>query len=254
MEIVILGCGPSSGVPFYGDRWGACDPKNIKNIRTRSSILIKHQGATLLVDTGPDLRQQLVREKITDIDGVLYTHDHADHTHGIDDLRGLATLNNKSYPFWADEKTYSSLSTRFAYLMTTSPSHETFRPFMEPHLIGGMFTVCGISIIPFEQDHGFSKSLGFRMGDFAYSTDVVNLDERAFDLLKGVKVWIVGALQYEPHAAHAHLDKTLSWIDRVAPEKAYLTHMSGRLDYDILTSTLPPNVLPCYDGLRIQVS
>ena len=253
MEIIILGCGPSSGVPFYGDHWGGCDPKNIKNIRTRSSIIVKIQGVSLLIDTGPDLRQQLLREKITDIDAVLYTHDHADHTHGIDDLRGLSVLNDKNYPFWADKRTYDSLATRFSYLMTSSPSYPTFRSFMSHHVIEGPFCVSGVQIIPFEQDHGFSKSLGFRIGDFAYSTDVVNLNEEAFDVLEGVKVWIVDALQYEPHGAHAHLDKTLSWINRVCPQRAYLTHMNSYLDYDALLLALPPNVAPCYDGLRIQV-
>lgn len=253
MQITILGCGPSSGVPFYGNRWGNCDPLNLKNIRTRSSVFIQNQDTKILIDTGPDVRQQLLRENIQDLTAVLYTHDHADHTHGIDELRGLATLNDTKYNFWADEITLKSLQARFSYLMTNSPSTETFRPFMTPNLIKSPFFIGEEKIIPFSQNHGSSTSLGFRIGDMAYSTDAAELDEASFEVLRGVKVWIVGALQYDPHVAHANVEQALDWIKRVSPEKAYLTHLSSRLDYEILKQQLPSNIEPCYDGMKVNL-
>lgn len=254
MEITILGCGPSSGVPFYGNRWGNCDASNPKNTRTRSSIFIKNQDTKILIDTGPDIRQQLLRENIQNLSAVLYTHDHADHTHGIDELRGLATLNDTKYNFWADEVTLKSLQKRFSYLMTSSPSTETFRPFMIPNLIEAPFFIEKEKVIPFTQNHGLSNSLGFRIGDIAYSTDVVELNDKAFEVLHGVKIWIVGALQYEPHIAHANVEKVLGWIKKISPEKAYLTHLSSRLDYEKLKQELPNNIEPCYDGMKVNLS
>ena len=257
MQITVLGCGPSSGVPFYNNLWGNCDPHDLKNVRTRSSIFVETIEVKILIDTGPDLRQQLLREQIFDIDCVLYTHDHADHTHGIDDLRGISAIHKqKVFPFYGDEITVNSLMKRFYYLMPQDhfeAPQKTFPSFMEPHIITGDFLLKDVHVQAFDQDHGYSRSLGFRLNDFAYSTDVVNLDENAFRVLEGVKVWIVDALAYEEHAVHAHLSKTLSWIDRVKPERAYLTHMSGKLDYETLCNTLPSHVRPCYDGLRIDL-
>ena len=250
MRVTVLGCGTSGGVPVIGNYWGACDPENPKNRRSRVSVAVEEGDTRLLVDTSPDLRQQCLANGVDHVDGVLYTHDHADHTHGIDDLRIMAMRGRARVPVYADTGTLATLNRRFDYIFT---SQEGYPAICEGNEINGAFDVNGVQVIPFEQEHGNVTSLGYRIGDFAYSTDVETLNETAFEVLEGVKVWIVTALRREPHPTHAHLDKSLEWIARVKPEKAYLSHMTWEMDYATLMDELPDGVEPAYDGLVIDL-
>jgi len=206
MRVRILGCGGSGGVPTIGGDWGNCDPGEPKNRRRRVSILIEHGDSAILVDTSPDMREQLLEAGTQRLDAVLFTHAHADHLHGIDDLRALNRLMRNAIPVYADAGTLRQISQRFGYVFTPiDPSGNYYKPTLTPHAITGPFDLAGLRIVPFEQDHGFSKTLGFRIGDMAYSTDVVGLDDAAFQALEGLELWIVDCLRYEPHPTHSHL-------------------------------------------------
>jgi phosphoribosyl 1,2-cyclic phosphate phosphodiesterase len=256
MRITMLGSGPSWGVPRIGGDWGACDPSNPKNRRRRVSILVEEGGSTLLIDTSPDLREQLLDAGTKRIDAVLFTHSHADHTHGIDDLRSINRMMGKPLPIYAAPFTMTELKTRFRYIFAPIDEEAKalfYKPAVEPHEIDGSFSVAGIAVAPFVQDHGFSKTLGFRFGRFAYSTDVVALDETAFAALAGIEVWIVDCIRRASHPTHSHLERTLEWIARVKPRRAIFTHMDQSLDYATLQRELPDGVEPGYDGLVIEV-
>jgi len=253
VKIRVLGCGGSGGVPLIGDKWGNCDPGEPKNRRRRVSILVEEGATTLLIDTSPDLREQLLDAGTSRLDAVLFTHAHADHLHGIDDLRSVNRLMRAPIPVYANTDTLEKIGQRFGYVFAPLESGDSFyKPTLVPHVIDGAFEIAGIRIVPFEQDHGFSTTLGFRIGDMAYSTDVVDLDETAFAVLEGVELWIVDCLRYEPHPTHSHLAKTLSWVARVKPRRAVLTHMDIPLDYATLRRNLPAGVEPGYDGLTIE--
>jgi phosphoribosyl 1,2-cyclic phosphate phosphodiesterase len=252
MKVRILGCGGSGGVPLVGGVWGACDPAEKRNRRRRASILVEDEATTLLIDTSPDLREQLLDAGTRRIDAVLFTHAHADHLHGIDDLRGMNRLVRAALPVYADRRTLAVIEERFDYVFRPLEGASFYKPTLTPHAIEGEFTIGGIRVVPFVQDHGFSKTLGFRIGGMAYSTDVVDLDEAAFAALAGTELWIVDCLRYEPHPTHSHLEKTLSWIARVKPRRAVLTHMDVPLDYASLRGKLPPGVEPGYDGLTLE--
>jgi len=256
MRITMLGCGPSWGVPRIGGDWGACDPNNPRNRRRRVSVLVETGEATLLIDTSPDLREQLLAAGVRRLDAVLYTHAHADHLHGIDELRSVNWLMQRAIPVFASAEALDEIGRRFGYVFdAVKPGRQSvyYKPVLERHTIVGPFQAAGVSVTPFVQDHGFSATLGFRIGGFAYSTDVVNLDEAAFAALAGVEVWIVDCIRRRPHVTHAHLDKTLGWIARVAPRRAILTHMDESLDYAALFHELPAGVEPGYDGLVIDI-
>lgn len=256
MRVTMLGCGPSWGVPRIGGEWGACDPANPRNRRRRVSVLVQEGGATLLLDTSPDLREQLLGAGVTRIDAVLFTHAHADHLHGIDDLRSVNWLMGSGIPVFASAQTLAEINTRFGYVFdAVKPGRQSiyYKPVLEPHAVDGPFAAAGVGVMPFAQDHGFSQTLGFRIGGFAYSTDVVELDEAAFAALRGTEVWIVDCIRRKPHVTHAHLEKTLGWIARVKPRRAVLTHMDESLDYATLRRELPPGVEPGYDGLVIEL-
>lgn len=257
MRITILGCGPSGGVPLVGDVWGGCDPLNPKNRRLRTSALIQNEGANLLIDTSPDLRQQLLQAQISTIDAVLYTHDHADHIHGIDDLRSVYFgMRQGPIPVYGSKITLDALQERFSYLFAP---REVARPalypeILSPHIIDlSPFKLHGLQFQPFEQDHGYSTTLGFRFDDAAYSTDVVRLDECAFEALEGLDLWIVDCLSRVPRPSHAHLALTLSWIKRLKPKRAVLIHLNQEMDYDAVSRGLPRGVELAYDGMRIDV-
>lgn len=250
MKLTILGCGTSGGVPKMPEYWGACDPENPKNRRRRASVLIEDDGTSILVDTSPDLREQMLSAKVKHLDAVFYTHDHADHTHGIDDLRGFYQTSRKRVPVFGDEATISALRDRFSYIFRSQSGYPAI---CSSHVLNGQKRVGAIKMIPFEQGHGAGISLGYRFGDMAYSTDLDRLPESAFDVLSGVKVWVVDALRYEKHPTHSHLAQTLRWIERVGPEKAVLTHMTWDMDYDTLYETLPAGVEPAYDGMTITL-
>lgn len=255
MKITILGCGGSGGVPLLGNNWGKCDPANPKNFRLRPSIFIETAAGRILIDTSPDLRQQLLAAKIDKIDAVLFTHAHADHLHGIDDLRGINRLMQATIPVYADAPTMAEIEKSFGYVFKLIPGGQGyFRPQLVPHVIAAYqpFHAAGVEIMPLDQDHGFMRSLGFRIGNFAYSTDVVEIPDRSMELLAGIDTWIVDCFIDEPHHTHAHIDKTLAWIERIKPKRAILTHMSARLDYAKLLAQCPPGVEPGFDGMIIE--
>lgn len=258
MKVTLLGCGGSGGVPLAGAEpggsWGVCDPNNPKNRRRRVSILVEEQGTRLLVDTSPDLRLQLIDNEVTSLDAVLYTHDHADHSHGVDELRYLSYVNKGPIDAFMDAQTRDSLTRRFDYIFTSScdPSNP-YRPMLNDRLIEGPFTIGPVTVLPFVQQHGKTTSLGFRFGDIAYSTDASGLDDAAFEALEGVKVWIVDCLRDEPHPTHSHTAQTLAWIERVKPERAILTHLNHQIDYEELKSRCPEGVEPGYDGLWAEI-
>ncbi len=253
MKITVLGCGTSGGVPLIGNDWGACDPNDPRNRRTRVSILVEQGGTSLLVDTSPDMRQQLLDCNLKDLTAVIYTHTHADHTHGIDDIRSLNWLTQRPMDIYADAETMEELKVKFSYIFEGNKKPgEFYKPGIIEHIIDGPFNVGAISVQPFVQNHGHGQSLGLRFGDFAYSTDVHELDEVAFNMLKGIKVWVVDCVREKPHPTHSHLEQTLQWIARVKPERAYLTHMNNTLDYAKLLAKLPSGVWPAHDGLVIE--
>ncbi len=255
MRVTVLGCGGSSGVPVIGNQWGDCDPTNPKNRRSRASILVEQGGAGILVDTSPDLRQQLLDADVRRLDAVLWTHNHADHAHGLDELREICRLMQAQLPVYGMAQHLEEIARRFEYAFAPLRAGDPiYRPVLVPHVVEAPFDVAGLHVVPFVQDHGWMPTLGFRFGKFAYSTDVVRLDEAAFAALAGIDVWIVDCVRVEPpHPVHSHLAQTLDWIDRVKPKRAYLTHMNQTMDYETVLRMLPPGVEPAYDGLVIEL-
>jgi phosphoribosyl 1,2-cyclic phosphate phosphodiesterase len=254
MRVTVLGCGPSTGVPVIGGNWGRCDPGDRRNRRRRVSVLVEVGSVVILIDTSPDLREQLLDAGVTRIDAVVLTHAHADHLHGIDDLRSVNRLMRSTISLYADGQTLAEIGRRFGYVL--KPVEEAgrfYKPTLTPHEIVGPFEIRGIPVVPFAQDHGFSTTLGVRIGGMAYSTDVTELDDNAFRAVEGVELWIVDCLRREPHPTHSDLAKTLSWIARVQPRRAVLTHMDQSLDYRELSAELPSGVEPGYDGLVVEL-
>ncbi|MGB0935764.1 MAG: MBL fold metallo-hydrolase [Alphaproteobacteria bacterium] len=259
MHLTLLGSGPSGGVPLITGHWGACDPTNPKNHRRRCSLLIQHNGQNIIIDTSPDIRQQLLDASISNINAVLYTHDHADHTHGIDELRPMYFAGGRTpIPIYGDNATITSLTDRFSYLFAPKDGSErpaSYPVILQPNVIStDPVEICGIRFQPFVQDHGYSTTLGYRFGNVAYSTDVLTLDDKAFEVLDGIDYWFVDCLKITPGShTHSHLERTLSWIERVQPKQAVLIHMNHEMDYDQVMKTTPDNVIPGYDGLELQV-
>ena len=264
LEFTILGCGSSSGVPRADGDWGVCDPANPKNLRTRCSMMVRRLGGagpedqtTVLVDTSPDLRLQTARAGARRLDAVLLTHDHADQTHGIDDIRAFFIRQRARIACHMDTVTMASMMRRFGYIFEGEvgyPGIADRRPIPDhgkPWSIEGPSGA--IPVVTFDQDHGGIRSVGYRFGGVAYSSDVVGLDPAAFEALTGLDVWIVDALRWKPHPTHAHVDLALEWIDRVKPRRAILTNMHIDLDYEDLKSRLPAHIEPAYDGMRFQV-
>ncbi|MEO5337665.1 MAG: MBL fold metallo-hydrolase [Magnetospirillum sp. WYHS-4] len=256
MRVRVLGCGGSSGTPALDWGWGRCDPDNPRNRRLRPSILVEEGATRILVDTSPDLRQQLLEAQVDDLDAVVLTHYHADHLHGIDDLRPINRLKNGPIDLFGDPATLQQVRERFGYVLEplADGAGVYYKPTLTPHEVHDreVFRVGSIEVSAFVQDHGYCESLGLRFGPVAYSTDVVNLPDHAFAMLDGIKIWIVGVLARDPHPTHAHLAKALDWIARVKPERAYLTHLSGLFDYAALLAELPSGVEPAFDGLIIE--
>lgn len=254
MKVTVLGSGAAGGCPSIGRGWGNCDPTNPKNRRRRPSILVEDGTTHVLVDTSPDCREQLLDAGVRRLDAVLFTHDHADHMHGIDDLREVNRAMQAPLPIFASPDTMAGIRTRFPYVLGAVEEGQTiYKPMLVPGEITGPFTVGGLNIVPIDQDHGFCRTLGFRFGKFAYSTDVVDFPETSFQALEGLDTWLVGCLTFDPHPTHAHLDKVLGWIERLKPRRAFLTHMTASFDYEALKARLPAHVEPAYDGLEIMV-
>ena len=262
LRFTILGCGASPGVPRIDGNWGACDPANPRNRRRRCAMLVErfagNKRTAVLVDTGPDLREQIIDAGLDWLDGVLYTHDHADHTHGIDDLRILAYRGRRRIDLYFDSVTGAILQRRFDYCFMT-PQSSTYPPIVKAHVIqaGEAVVVNGpggaIEAMPFVQHHGDINSLGFRFGGLAYSSDVHDLPEASLPHLAGLDVWIVDALRYTPHPSHFSVEQAVGWIERVRPKRAILTHMHMDLDYETLRRELPAGVEPAYDGMGFEL-
>ena len=254
--MTILGCGTSAGVPRVGGpggkgEWGAANPSDPRNRRSRCSILVQDQGKTVLVDTSPDLRSQLLAAEVERVDAVIWTHDHADQCHGIDDLRPFA-LRQGEIESWSDERTYGVLSRRFGYCFHAE-GNGFYNPIYRHTVISGPFQATGLAVVPFLQDHGTIPSMGFRFGPVGYANDVVMLPEESLPALEGVEVLIVDAMRYRPHPTHAHLDRALEWIDRLKPRRAFLTNLHVDMDYAEVDRTTPSHVTPCHDGLQIDL-
>ena len=269
LEVTILGCGSSGGVPRIGGPggagyWGACDPDNPKNCRRRCSILAQRKSGggttTVLVDTSPDMREQLIDARISAVDAVLITHDHADQLHGLDDLRMVAINMRRRVDVFSNAANFAGIMARFGYCFV-QPEGSDYPPILnarqlvepfEPFSLGGPGG--DISVLAFAMGHGKIESLGYRFGPIAYSSDVDRLDDTAFAALAGVECWIVDALRYTPHPSHAHVARTLEWIARVKPRRAILTNLHVDLDYETLRRELPTGVEPAYDGMTISAA
>ena len=270
LRAIILGCGSSGGVPRIGGDWGVCDPNEPKNGRTRCSVLIqKWEGGdepdpktctSVLIDTSPDLRVQLLREDIRRLDAVFYTHDHADQSHGIDDLRAIAYRMRKQIPTYMDEHTKVHVFQRFKYCfeMPEGRVHPPILAMQDLISDGSKTTIDGpggtISVETLEVSHGPTPSLGFLIdGKLAYSPDVWGVSDDVLERLNGIDVWIVDALRYSPHPTHAHADKSLSWLAKAQVKSAVLTNLHIDMDYMTLREQLPPIIEPAYDGMRVTL-
>jgi phosphoribosyl 1,2-cyclic phosphate phosphodiesterase len=259
LRATILGCGSSGGVPRLDSLWGACDPKNPRNARRRCSLLLERidgEAVTrVLVDTSPDLRAQLLDAGVGWLDGVVYTHADADHTHGIDDLRMIVHARRSRLPVWADADTAEALTSRFAYAFVQAPG-SPYPPILKLNALDGPFRVGGpggpIEFRPFRVQHGRMDALGFRIRDLAYLPDVSEIPESTWPALAGLDCWILDALRYRPHPTHTHVAQSLEWIARAAPRRAILTNMHNDLDYAALDAETPANVTPAYDGMRLD--
>lgn len=253
MEVTILGCGPSGGVPLVTGEWGNCNPENPKNFRSRSSVYLQSEGnVRILIDTSVDLRSQLLREDIKYVDAVLYTHAHADHCFGIDELRQIAKKNKRPIPTYSDEETLQEISRCFPYAFTTLDA--TYPHYLDGHIISGEFEVMGTKVQAFRQIHGHNIwSTGFRVGKFAYSTDLNDLPPESIEILAGIDVWVLDCLQLKSHPTHLGLQEALELVKTIKPKRTVLTHMSGMIDYDEITAQLPNGVELAYDGMKITV-
>ena len=260
LRATILGCGSSGGVPRLGGEWGACDPTDPRNRRRRCSLLLERIADTgttrVLVDTAPDMREQLLDAGVGHLDAVVYTHGHADHVHGIDDLRMIVFNTRKRLQVWADHATQDSLLSRFGYAFV-QPAGSPYPPILDLNTIDGRFAIEGaggaIELQPFRVDHGSIDALGFRIGGLAYLPDAVRIPEDSWPVLADLDVFIVDALRYKPHPTHAHVAMALDWIERAAPRHAVLTNMHVDLDHAVLESETPDHVTPAHDGMVLDL-
>jgi phosphoribosyl 1,2-cyclic phosphate phosphodiesterase len=261
LRLTILGCGSSAGVPRVGQGWGACDPSNPKNRRRRCSALIERCGGsgatTVLVDTSPDLREQLIEAGVKRVDGILITHPHADHTHGIDDLRPLYLMMGRRIDVHMDEPTSLIVRRAFSYVFETPDGSSYPAIATELRLTSGRpcrIDGAGGSIeaMPFDLDHGDIGALGFRFGSLAYTPDVKRIPAASRPFLEGLDIWIIDALRYRPHPSHFSVDDALGWIETMRPRRAILTNLHTDLDYETLRARLPAHVTPAYDGMRVE--
>ncbi len=265
LKIRILGCGCSTGVPRIDGYWGACDPNDPRNRRSRCSAWFglyddarPERVTSVVVDTAPDFREQMVKAGVTAIDSILWTHDHADQAHGLDDMRAYTFAKSKPINGYMDHATHKTLTERFGYVFTGNLGYP---PVCEPHIIpahGVPWSISGeggvLPVLTFDQEHGPIRSVGYRFGDVAYSSDVSHIPETSFDALYGLKVWIVDALRYKPHPTHSHLDRTLGWVEKFRPERTILTNLHQDMDFEALKNQLPAHVEPAVDQMCIELS
>lgn len=253
MRVRILGCGTSSGVPRVGNDWGACDPAEPKNRRRRVSIIVEHGDTRILVDTGPDLREQLLDAGVSDVTAVIWTHDHADHCHGIDDLRQLFHARGSAVDGYARQATLDTLRGRFRYAFEGKGGYP---PVAKAHLLTDELQIGAVCVRAVDQPHGEVTAAGLRFEaagqSIVYATDFHHLTSDMLELYRGADLWIVDALRRRPHPSHGHLSQVLEWIDRVQPGRSVLTHMDHSMDYQELMAELPQGVEPGYDGMEIE--
>jgi phosphoribosyl 1,2-cyclic phosphate phosphodiesterase len=263
LAVTILGCGSSGGVPRVGQGWGACDPANPKNRRRRCSILVTQKSADggttqVLIDTSPDLREQLIDSGVKSLDAILLTHRHADHTHGIDDVRPLVLMAKRRIDLYMDAETSSVVRYRFSYIFET-PQDSLYPPLLnEKRLVSDeTCTIDGaggpLVFLPIRFEHGDIDALGFRFGNIAYSPDLNAIPPASRGLLEGLDLWIVDALRYTPHPSHFSVAETLDWIARLKPKRAILTNLHTDLDFERMRRELPAHVEPAFDGMRIEM-
>lgn len=258
LRITILGCGSSGGVPRLGGHWGACDPSNPKNRRKRCSLLLEREGpdgtTRVVIDTSPDFRVQMLDADVGLLDGVVFTHAHADHTHGLDDLRMIVFNRKSRLRVWADSPTADALVSRFGYAFI-QPKGSPYPPILELNPIEGDVTVTGdggpITLTPFTVEHGSMESLGFRIGDVAYLPDVSDMDDAAWNACMDLDVWILDSLRYDPHPTHIHFERALEWMERAKPKRGILTNMHIDLDWQTVQNDTPDYIDAAYDGMVI---
>jgi phosphoribosyl 1,2-cyclic phosphate phosphodiesterase len=261
LRVIVLGCGGSAGVPQIGGEdgtghWGECDPTEPRNRRSRTSILLAGQGGQLLVDTSPDMRTQLLANEVARVDAILFTHAHADHIMGLDDVRGLNRLTGLPMPVAASEQALGELRRRFDYaFMPWTSQPMFFRPVLAPQTVapGDTIILASHELTLFDQVHGRVRSLGFRAGGFGYSTDASDLPDASLAALEGVDTWLVGCFQRDPHMAHADLAQVTAWARRIGARRTILTHMGTDLDWGWMQRNLPPGIEPAFDGMVIEV-
>lgn len=247
MKARILGCGPSNGVPSLIRGYGLCDPSNPKNNRTRSALLLETGTKNILIDTDPEIRLQLLKAGNPQIHSILYTHSHYDHMGGAGDLRSLLYSNNRSLPIYLTEWDSERFKSSLKYLFKNNIFELNYVvPYQD-------FFIDNIKIVPIKQYHGKNISIGYRINDFAYSTDVKSMDQEGFELLKGINTWVLGVVSPRENPKHIHLSEALKWIEYIQPKQAFLTHMGQKMDYDTLCQKLPQNIYPAYDGLEINI-
>jgi len=262
MRFTILGCGASPGVPRIGNDWGACDPREPRNRRLRSSLMVERIGedggvSRIIVDTGPDFREQVLRAGVGTADAVLYTHSHADHIHGIDELRQFFHNSGHRVPVYADAETATRLKEAFGYCFET-PMGSGYPPVVSEHRVvaGTPLSIDGkggpIEVMPYLQTHGDIQSIGYRFGEVAYSSDVSAVPDESWPLIEGVDVFVVDALRYRPHVSHFSVGQAIEAGQRVGAKLIVLTHMHHDLDYRTLAADLPAGVVPSYDGMVIE--
>jgi phosphoribosyl 1,2-cyclic phosphate phosphodiesterase len=255
----ILGCGSSGGVPRIGGHWGDCNPANPKNRRRRCSMLVERetdQGVTrVLIDTSPDMRDQLIDAGVGALDGVIYTHSHADHVHGVDDLRMVVFNMRERVNVWADQTTCDALLDRFGYVFI-QPEGSSYPPILNLNLLNGPVRITGlggeITFTPFEVEHGRIDALGFRIKDLVYLPDVSAMNEAAWDVVSRANCWVLDALRRDPHPTHSHLEQSLEWIEKSGVPNAVLTNMHIDLDYETVLAETPDHITPAYDGMIIE--
>ncbi|EAQ04172.1 hypothetical protein OB2597_08519 [Pseudooceanicola batsensis HTCC2597] len=258
LRFTILGCGSSGGVPRLGGHWGACDPADPRNTRRRCALLVEQEqdsGITrVLIDTGPDMRSQLLDAGVGTLDAVVYTHAHADHVHGLDDLRMIVFNMRQRLTVWADGDTQTALLDRFAYAFV-QPEGSPYPPILRMKTIDGPFVIDGaggpVTFTPFRVNHGSIDALGFRIRDFAYLPDVADMSNEAWEAVQDLDCWVLDSLRRDPHPTHSHLEQSLDWIARADPRRAVLTNMHIDLDYATVDGETPAHIRPAHDGMQI---
>ncbi len=262
LRITVLGTGSSGGVPRIGPagpNWGACDPSNPKNRRRRCALLVQRFGpeghTNVLIDAGPDVREQLIDVGVGHLDAVIFTHDHADHVHGIDDLRMVVFNRRSRLPAWMNAATERTVRERFGYVFETPPG-SYYPPILDLHRIDGPVTIAGaggaVTVEPFGVPHGDIEALSFRIGPVVYTPDIKDMNEAAWEMLRGADCWILDALRHTPHVSHVNVETAVSWIVEAAPPRAFLTNLHIDLDYAELDAMTPANVHPAHDGLVLE--